>query len=146
MSEWRDQLQDMGREAFILHEMKRLGFWPDSSTKDADEVATALARLATVNEELAELRNQLQALRLKLQTAEDVSALIAKIRQARIQRVQARREVRRLEKAQEAAERRDAFLTRRNRTPLFLGERVSKGLRFSDTPDPKLQQSACLSC
>ena len=140
MSEWRDQLQGMGREAFILHEMERLGFWRGNSTKDADEVATALARLATVNEELAELRNQLQTLRLKLQTAEDVSALIAKIRQARIQRVQARREVRRLEKAQEAAERRNAFLTRRNRTPFFLGERVSKGLRFSVTPDPKLKQ------
>lgn len=141
MSEWRNQLQEMGREAFILHEMQRLGFWPDNSAEDAGQATAALARLAEINAELAELRNQLQKLRLKLQTAEEVTALIAKIRQARIQRVQARREVRRLEKAQEAAKRREAFLARRSRTPFFLGERVSKGLRFSDTPDPRLRQN-----
>ena len=64
MSEWRNQLQEMGREAFILHEMQRLGFWPDNSAKDAVQATAALARLAEINAELAELRNQLQRLRL----------------------------------------------------------------------------------
>lgn len=140
MSEQRDQIKAMGRDAFILHEMERLGFWPNESTSGADEIQTTLAKLREIEAELVDLRTQLKDLRLKIQAADEVAHLISKIRQARILRVQARREARRLEKANEAVKRREEFLTRRNRTPFFLGEKVSRGLRFTDVADPKLAQ------
>ena len=59
---WRARLKDMGRRAFELAEMERLGLWPP----DPD----AAARTAAAQEELKELQQSLRPLRKQVRALE----------------------------------------------------------------------------
>lgn len=121
----RERIGTYGRQAVIMEELLRLGFWPpDADAAQKREVA--LAELKTYQAELLALRKQLRHVEGEIEAATDVEALIAEIRKRRIERVRAEREHRRAEKERAREEHR---ATDRERPP-FLGHGVSGGLRY----------------
>lgn len=141
MADWREKVDRLGRDNFILQEMERLGFWSaQDEQEDGGQVSRARGRLEELEEEIGRLESDLSEVRAALQESREVDKLLADIRRARILRVHARREIRRVEKAADKSARRREFEARKSRTPFYLGPDVSAGLRFDDQADPRLTE------
>jgi RNA-directed DNA polymerase len=125
----RERFRTYGRQAVILEEMLRLGFWPPDA-KAAQKREAALAELKRYEAELVALRRELRRVEGEIEAATDVEALIAAIRRRRIERVRAERERRRAEKARRLEEQRAVEREWRRERPPFLGHGVSAGLRY----------------
>ncbi|MEO2032681.1 MAG: reverse transcriptase family protein [Planctomycetaceae bacterium] len=141
MADWRKQVERLGADTFTLHEMERLGFWSAQDEQvNNEQIPQARERLKELEEELGRLRKELNEIRDALQESQEIDRLVAEIRRARILRVQARRGIRRVEKAAEKSARRKEFESRKSRTPFYLGPDVSAGLRFDDKSNPRLAE------
>src|SRR5689334_13292986 len=93
---WRERMRVIGKEAFQLEEMLRLGFWPLPEDPGAGEKRTAaLAELQVKGVELNSLRTELTEIDATIQTAKPAEQALKLIRQRRIERSQARRAERR---------------------------------------------------
>jgi len=125
----RERFRAYGRQAVIMEEMLRLGFWPPDPAA-ARQREVALAELKVYQAELVALRKRLSAVEGEIEAATDVEALITEIRKRRIERVRVEREGRRAEKATTREERQAADRERRRERPPFLGHGVSGGLRY----------------
>ena len=140
MSNWRQQIKELGKREFQRREMERLGFWPppapDADTRDLQ------SKLSELNREMRQVADQSRPLRLRetqleteLASAADIEAQIAEIRRRRIERVKAARLEKRARRERERAEKqeRDAKWHRENLP--FLGRGVSKRLDFAQPSD-----------
>ncbi|HEX8551794.1 MAG TPA: reverse transcriptase family protein [Abditibacteriaceae bacterium] len=137
---WRDEIKKLGKSAFELREMERLGFWPPSEearlkTQDARE------EWQRVQEELAPLRKRERELQKTISEAGDVAALLDEARRTRIERVKREREERKVRRAAEATERAEKDKAWRCETLPHLGREVSLGLRYEGGDDEKLRVS-----
>lgn len=126
---WYERINKYGKQAVILEEMLRLGFWPPSTTAAAER-EEALKVLEVEYAELSQLRADLGKIEKQLADSQNIEALIAEIRKRRIERVRAQRAVRKIEKAQQQADKQTAIKAEQRERPPFLGHEVSAGLRY----------------
>src|SRR4028118_689424 len=84
--DWKQLLSSLGREEFKLREMERLGFWPPSP-EIAATTAETRAALKTLEEQIAPLRKRERELQNEIAKVGNVPALLAEVRQKRIERV-----------------------------------------------------------
>lgn len=136
--DWRTRIKELGKRAFQLEEMERLGFWPPD---DATRARTEAVRreLRAVQNELAPLRKQKRELDKTISESSDLTALLAEVRSRRIERVKAEREARKIRRAEEAKQRAAADQKWRAETLPHLGRAVSQGLHYEEGTDEQLQ-------
>src|SRR5688500_7152078 len=102
--DWRARLKELGKRAFELAEMERLGFWPPDPDAAA-RTAAAEEELKRLQEAMRPLRKQVRALEKEISEAGDIQKALAEIRVERIERVKKEREERKARKAKEREER-----------------------------------------
>ncbi len=128
---WRQRVSEVGKRAFEIEEMIRLGFL---TQEDLDRLAReeiSREQYETAVEELAAVRRESAAKASAIARLQDVDRAIAIIRARRIERVKATREERKAAKAAERAVRAAEIQERRTFTPTFLGRDVSNRMDFS---------------
>jgi hypothetical protein len=135
--DWKQLLSSLGREEFQLREMERLGFWPPSPDVAA-KTAEAREALKVIEEQMAPLRLRERELQAEIARVGNTPALLAEIRQKRIERVRLERQARKVRRAQEAGERAQKDKAWRASTLPHLGHGVSAGLHYEDGNDEKL--------
>ena len=128
-SDWRARIKELGKQAFELAEMRRLGFWPPAQGLQA-EIEIAEREVARLDRATAPLQKELTALEAEIAKTADVQTALDEIRARRIARVKAEREVRRQRQATEAAARAQQWKEKRANAPQFLGRGVSQGLSY----------------
>lgn len=136
-ADWRARLREQGKEAFQLDELRRLGFWPPSEGLK-EQIAQAEEEVKRLDRQIAPLRAQLRKVEGDIARAADVQTALDQIRKARIERVKAAREARKLARAIERVDRAELWKTKRAEEPQFLGRGVSKGLQFKGNDSSKL--------
>lgn len=130
---WRSEIRSIGKYYFEVQDMIRLGFLKIEPAQ--------LEVLKNSYKELGEINAKLRELKKELEGIEDITPIIKEIRKNRIERVRAERAIKKVEKAK-AEEERQAILTERKKTkPYFLGEGVSKGLKFEGENIEKLEDN-----
>lgn len=121
-----------GKDAFVLEEMIRLGFW-QSGTGLPNDPTEEIRRIGDLNKELNDLRQQNRQLH-------NEQALIKELRKRRLaesrQKQKETKERRKLEREQRA----QSWQTRKQKEILYLGEDVSKGLNRFETNEERLQE------
>ncbi|HEX9996862.1 MAG TPA: reverse transcriptase domain-containing protein [Abditibacterium sp.] len=137
-SDWRARLREQGKEAFQLDELRRLGFWPPSAGLQ-EQAARAESEVKRLDREMAPLRAQLRKIEGDIARAADVQTAIDEIRKARIARVKAAREAKKIARAIEFADRAANWKEIRATSPQFLGRGVSVGLQFPSGETEKLR-------
>ena len=137
MSNWRDDIKQLGKREFERREMERLGFWPPAGSDLPQSVEEMRAKLAPINNQLREVAESARPLRLRLgeverelSSASDIETKIAEVRRARIERVKAARIERKERRAKERDERLTLDKTWRQEQLPHLGHGVSRRLRF----------------
>jgi RNA-directed DNA polymerase len=152
LEEWRKRVRTNGKEAVILEEMLRLGFWPPDDARAVEHDA-AVAALVAEGQQINTLQIALSAVEAKINLEGNVGEILKEIRRRRIERVRLEREERRQQKAAAQEAHRAADRQRRRTELPFLGRGVSGGLRYEGgDPDrlttrnlPLLQTAADLS-
>lgn len=127
---WQSRLKRLGREYFIVEEMIRLGFL-EITTEQYQLLQDGYAQLNALDGELQRLGQELKG-------TEDITPLLKEIRRNRIERVRAKRALRKVDKARARQARREEVTRRKRQTPFYLGEGVSAGLQFTGTDAAKL--------
>ncbi len=148
MSDWRQQIKELGKQEFQRREMERLGFWPPPAP-DSDKARELQSQLSALNSEMRAAADQSRPLRLRetqiekeLAEADNLEAQIAEIRRRRIERVRAARLEKRARRERETLEKRELDAQWRAQNLPFLGRGVSKRLNFSEASDAaKLKQN-----
>lgn len=135
---WRTRIKELGRRAFELEEMERLGFWPpDDATRERTE--NIRRELREVQEALAPLRQQQRALEKTIGQSSDMESLLAEVRARRIERVKAERAARKIRRAEERKIKAEADQKWRAQTLPHLGREVSRGLKYEGGDNQRLQ-------
>lgn len=135
--DWRAKLAELGKRAFELAEMERLGFWPtDPETAARSEAARA--ELKAIQQQLRPLQTEIRKLEKEISEVGDLQKLIAEIRTARIERVKQERAERKTRQAKEREERAAQDRAWRASTLPHLGPEVSMGLNYADSDADKL--------
>lgn len=143
---WRQRIQAVGVSETIREEMNRLGFWSEEAEAEfadperAERLTSALEKLRIRQEELLRLHEEIQEIDDKLREIEDVPRLITEIRRQRIARVQAEREMRRVEKERMRAERRERDAAWRKEVIPHVGREISAGLRYEGGDPQRLER------
>ena len=140
MSDWRQQIKELGKREFQRREMERLGFWPpapnDGEKRDLQgklrELNVAMRDVADASRPLRLRETQLET---ELASAADIEAQLAEIRRRRIERVRAARLEKRARRQRERAEKRERDGQWRADNLPFLGRGVSKRLNFAEPSD-----------
>jgi RNA-directed DNA polymerase len=129
--DWRQRVGEIGKRAFEIEEMLRLGFITseelvrlEGSGVKREEYRAAVKELARVRAASAEKARAIAGF-------QDVDAAIATIRARRIERVKAARLERRKAKALERETRAAAVRETRRTAPTFLGRGVSHRITFT---------------
>ena len=128
-SDWRARIKELGKDAFEMAEMRRLGFWPPREGL-AQEVEIAEREVARIDLESAPLERELRELNAEIAKTADVAGALDEIRRRRIERSKAARAERKIRRAQEAVERAALWKEKRASEPQFLGHGVSQGLKY----------------
>ena len=137
-AEWRTRYKELGKRAFELEEMERLGFWPpDEATRLRTEAVRR--ELREVQHELAPLRKKQRELEKTISQSSDMESLLAEVRAKRIERVKAERAARKIRRAEEAKQKAEAHQKWRAQTLPHLGREVSRGLNYEGGSDERLQ-------
>lgn len=138
---WRKRIGQVGKNAFEIEEMVRLGFL------DADELEQRLnangqsfKAYQSALAELAEASSELSATTREINALGTVEGALAFIRSRRIARVKEAREERRARKQAERQQRDAAIRRQRQEAPTFLGRGVSNRLRYTGGNDEMLTQ------
>ncbi len=119
---WRERMRRLGREYTELEDMVRTGFL--QLTNDD------LEKFKEAQKELRGLRSKVGKIDSEIGKLKDVETIIKHIRKLRIERVRAERVERRKQKAIELEEKRQKEIERKQKTPTYLGDKVSKGLKY----------------
>ncbi|MCU0240266.1 MAG: hypothetical protein MUC29_12560, partial [Pyrinomonadaceae bacterium] len=121
-----------GKDAFVLEEMIRLGFW-QSNTGLPNDPTDEIRRMGEINKELDDLRTENRRLH-------NEQALIKELRKRRLaesrQKQKETKERRKLERAEKA----EKWKKRKTEEILYLGEDVSKGLNRLESNTERLKQ------
>lgn len=138
MSNWRDEMKQLGKREFQRREMERLGFWPLASV-DQGELQTQLREINDQMREVADLTRPLRLRATEIETelaaASDIEAQLSEIRRRRIERVKAARLEKRARREAETVHKRERDAKWRAENLPFLGHGVSKRLDFSAPSD-----------
>lgn len=126
-SRWRQRIEEIGKDAFQLEEMLRLGFITEEALEEIGAQKDALEKLV---QELAPISLEIQQTNTELANLGTVEGVIAEIRRQRIERVKAERVERKAKKLAEKLERQVTWKSQNLRTPSFLGVGVSNRLKF----------------
>ena len=128
-----DRLRQAGsRNAFLLEEMKRLGFWP---TNDG---VPSVPEQFILRE--AELERELRALYAEHRRMEDEAALLRQLRKQRLAESRKRREETKLRRERERKDRANQWKKRQETEIGYLGEGVSGGLHHPEPDAPQLKR------
>ena len=125
-----EHLRTNSKDAVILAEMQRLGFWPKDGVQP--NPASELIQRET------ELVQGLQALSAELRKVSDPVAALKAMRQERMAKARARREETRQKLAKQRFERAKLWQQRRQSEILYLGAGVSAGLQDNQSDANKL--------
>ncbi len=127
-----DRVREMGsRDAYVLTEMKRLGFWNEQ--EQPREPAELIEREAALQRELAELLAQQKRY-------ESRQAMLTEMRQVRMAEAKKRREETKQRQEQKRQARATAWQTQQRQQITYLGAGVSGGLNYTEAETPKLAQ------
>ncbi|MFZ6655786.1 reverse transcriptase family protein [Undibacterium sp. TJN19] len=123
-------LRTTTKDAVVMREMQRLGFWPAQSDKPgvAEEL---IEREATLTASLGELSRQLERV-------QDPKAALRDMRKQRMVAAKERREQTRQKHAQLRYAKAVAWQQKRREDIVYLGEEVSSGLNYSSSDLDKL--------
>jgi hypothetical protein len=135
----KQRMSALGKTAFILEEMTRLGYWPPRP-EVAAEWAEVEARLKPLYEEKARTGKELREIEKELSEGGDIPRLLAEIRRKRIERVRAERAEKAKERAAQRAAKKAADGAWRKRSLPHLGIGVSGGLSTGESNAAELQR------
>ena len=137
---WREEMKKLGRSAFEMSEMERLGFWPPSEDVRRQSEA-ALEEWQRLQQEIGPLRKRERELQKAIGEAGQVQSLLDEARRTRIARVKEERAARKIRREEERALRAEADKKWRGETLPYLGREVSSGLRYEGGGDAKLESA-----
>lgn len=136
---WKETIDELGKDAFEKSEMIRLGFWkPELNSKNFKEEHE---RLLALFRQRASETQKLTDCDAHLKEAEDIQKQIEKIRAKRIKKSQAKRKIQKEEYLRTKQEKKDLLVKKNNLTPGFLGKGVSGKLNFSNEDKHKLNKN-----
>ncbi|MDX2306542.1 MAG: retron St85 family RNA-directed DNA polymerase [Microscillaceae bacterium] len=130
-SNWREEIQILGKSYFEIQDMIRLGFLK-INTGDLEQLKKQLVELNQISTELYRLKKELDGV-------EDITPIIKEIRKNRIERVRAKRAIRKVEREKEEEKRKAEISEKRKTTPSYLGEKIAEGLIFQGQDEELLQ-------
>jgi RNA-directed DNA polymerase len=131
MRGWRERMNAIGKQNFIIEEMMRLGFLTKEDIEAVGPVADKHKRML---DELHETSHNLDEVIKQIASSQDFEAMIAEVRRNRIERVKLAREEKRRQKAILDAERAERNKVRKSETPTFFGRGYSSRVNFTDQP------------
>ena len=138
---WRKRIEEVGKNAFEIEEMVRLGFLKaDELEKQLKATGLSYKEYQTCLDDLAKASAELSATTREITALGTVETAIAAIRTRRIARVKEEREERRVRKAAERLARKEAIRRQRLEAPTFLGRGVSNRLAYNGGNSEKLGQ------
>ncbi|REC61267.1 RNA-directed DNA polymerase [Chryseobacterium pennae] len=126
-----DRIKASSKDSYILEEMKRLGFWQETSTPSLPE---------QLIQKEAVLQQELQELLAKDRKYGNQEAMLREMRKKRMQEAKAKREVTKQKNEQKLQDKADHWKTLQQQQIIYLGENVSKGLHKTDSDTEKLLQ------
>ncbi len=138
---WRKRIAEVGKSAYEIEEMVRLGFLPaDDLKKHLKDNGLSFQHYQNALAEMAEATAELSSTIHEIQTLGTVEAALAAIRSRRIARVKEERNERRARKEAERLAREEAILRQCREAPTFLGRGVSNRLHYTGGNDDMLNQ------
>ncbi|WP_347216968.1 retron St85 family RNA-directed DNA polymerase [Chryseobacterium sp.] len=126
-----DRIKASSKDSYILEEMKRLGFWQETSTPSLPE---------QLIQKEAVLQRELQELLAKDRKYGNQEAMLREMRKKRMQEAKAKREVTKQKNEQKRQDKADHWKKLQQQQIIYLGENVSKGLHKTDSNYEKLLQ------
>jgi retron-type reverse transcriptase len=129
-----DRIRSSSKDAVVLEEMIRLGFWPARGVVPDDP--------AEEIHEQAELERQLSALRTEQSRLHNVEALKKALRKQRLEASTQRQQETKERRERERIARAAAWKERTGRDIVYLGRGVSAGLSHTTCDDAKLARFA----
>lgn len=126
-----DRIKASSKDSYILEEMKRLGFWQETSTPSLPE--------QLIQKEVV-LQKELQELLAKDRKYGNQEAMLREMRKKRMQEAKAKREVTRQKNEKKRQEKADRWKELQQEQIIYLGENVSKGLHQMQSDTEKLHQ------
>ena len=126
-SNWRERMEAIGKQNFIVEEMLRLGFL---TQEEVTEDAPALERYRSLLEEIATVSKSLAEVRVTIAESTDVEKMVREVRQARIKRVREAREQKNIAKARLREQRAEDNAERKRDRPTFFGRGYSYAVSF----------------
>lgn len=124
-----DRIKASSKDSYILEEMKRLGFWQETSTPSLPE---------QLIQKEAVLQQELQDLLAKDRKYGNQEAMLREMRKKRMQEAKAKREVTRQKNEQKRQDKADHWKKLQQQQIIYLGENVSKGLHNTGCDPEKL--------
>ena len=126
---WRQRMEEIGRQNFILEEMLRLGF---ITQEELNLDAPKMESHKDLLEEIASNSRSLSEVRRAIAASANVERMVREVRQARIKRVREAREIKKIEKARLLEERAEQNLERKRDRPTYFGRGYSYAISFAD--------------
>jgi RNA-directed DNA polymerase len=137
MADFRQQIYDRikasSRESVILEEMKRLGFWKESTVPSLPE--QIIRKEAALTQELTQLLEQQKKYKDKQEALKEIRK--KRLEQSKLKREESKR-IRKQKREQKAARWRE----QKEKDITYLGEDVSKGLNNKESDFTKLSQTS----
>jgi retron-type reverse transcriptase len=127
-----DLIRQHGKDAYVLDEMIRLGFWPASSNLPNDP-ANEIAREA-------ELQKQLRALRTEQSRLYNEAKLLKEMRKKRLKESREKKKETKERRLQQRKDKAEAWQARKAKEILYLGDAVSGGLLQHDCDKDRLSK------
>ncbi len=125
-----DLIRQTPKDEFILHDMKRLGFWPQDSGQPS------LSEQVITRE--SELHRELGALVTEKRRLEDQQAMLKELRKQRMAESRRKREENKQKREQARKDRAEGWKEKKQTEILYLGEGVSGGLNHTESDPVKL--------
>lgn len=126
-----DRIKESSKDSYILEEMKRLGFWQETSTPSVPE--------QLIQREVV-LQKELQELLAKDRKYGNQEAMIREMRKKRMQEAKAKREETKRKNEQKALDKATQWERLKQEQVIYLGENISKGLRNTESTPQKFFQ------
>lgn len=126
-----DRIRTSSREEVILEEMIRLGFWPAEGVIPEDP-ADEIRRQGEIYRELSELYKQNRQLH-------NEAALKKQVYQQRLAESRRKRQETKERRERERLERAEAWRQKKQQDIVYLGDRVSGGLNYTECDRARLQ-------
>ena len=131
--EWKKRIKQVGKRAFEVEEMLRLGFL-EPSDLNVEEFEKAA-------QDLKNVRNKLDKTNIEIESLNNVEIAIDKIRSKRIKEVKIKAKLRKTNKEKEKKLRLENNKKNRIEFPKFLGREVSNRLEFKGGNEERLKRN-----